>query len=766
MSEREGPPESACNPDTTGEGQPDPLLWRRYASAVRLLRWPILLAWLALAAYVYRALPPLTPSTSGGDLSQLVSRRAPAIEAQLAAAQHFDFPLLAQVAIVQYRAHGLPASVQANAVKRALELDEGGLSGMRGIQGAIALTNASHLLPAVHKRGTTAVTYLFFSPSLGSAAELRLSSTYARRYLAGPRSGLIGITGAVAGEAAQARQLNRSLTPVEVATILLVVVVVGVALRSLVAPAVALGASAVAYVVSTRVLALAAKRAGVTVPGELTPIIVVLLLGIMTDYSVFFLSGLRDRLRAGLPRRGAHQLATQQLAPIVLTAGLTVAASLSMILTARLSVFSSLGPGLAITVLVGVIVAVTLIPALLAILGPAAYWPSRSVHRSQADPPVSRQGRLAQSFRMRLERLAVRPAIAAMLLAAGLAALLAGATPLREARVGVNLIEILPHSAPPARAARAASRGFAPGIIAPTEVLLEKAGLSSRLSGVDHLQMLLAKQSGVAGVIGPAQPLAQVQRGAFLGRSGRAVRFLVILDARPFTAAGVRELERLQRAMPGMLAKAGLSDARVRYAGDTAISQEVVGGAGGAFVRVGILTLLVDFAILALFLRALVAPLVLVAASALVVLAALGIAALVFAEPVHQAGFTFYVPLAAEVLLISFGSDYNLYLVGRIWEVSRQMAFRRAIALASGEASFAINVAGFSLASAFAMLALVGLRSFDQLALAMFAGLFIDTFLVRPLLVPAALSLLGPYAGWPGSGSGARREAQTQTQGA
>ncbi|MGH9068309.1 MAG: MMPL family transporter, partial [Acidimicrobiales bacterium] len=179
-------------------------------------------------------------------------------------------------------------------------------------------------------------------------------------------------------------------------------------------------------------------------------------------------------------------------------------------------------------------------------------------------------------------------------------------------------------------------------------------------------------------------------------------------------------------------------------------------------VRVGLFTLAVDFVILALYLRALVAPLVLVAASGLVVAAGLGLTTFVFTGPFHTVGFTFYVPFAAEVLLISFGSDYNLYLVGRIWARARGTPFRLAIARAGAEASYAINVAGVTLACSFAMLALVTLGSFRQLALAMFAGLLLDTFLVRPLLVPAALSLLGRFAGWPGRhtammGTGLRR---------
>jgi RND superfamily putative drug exporter len=328
--------------------------------------------------------------------------------------------------------------------------------------------------------------------------------------------------------------------------------------------------------------------------------------------------------------------------------------------------------------------------------------------------------------------------------------LVAAASPLRGASVGVNLVSVLPSSTTPARAAHAASVGFAAGIIAPTEVLVRAKGIGAQLDRLDHLQRLIDSQPGVAGVVGPADKLARSERGAFLSTDHGAARYLVVLDHLPFSAPAVHEFDHLRASMPGLLSQVGLGRATAAYAGDTAISSTVVGASQTDLIRVGLFTLAVDFLILVLFLRSVLAPLVLVMASGLVVAAAFGITTFVFTGPLHATGFTFYAPFATEVLLISFGSDYNLYLVGSIWETARQMPFRRAIAHASAEASFAINAAGATLACSFAMLGLVTLGSFQEIALIMFCGLLIDTFLVRPFLVPAALSLLGRAAGWPG----------------
>lgn len=726
----------------------------RYVRLVASLRFLIVPGWILLAAYTYHAVPALNSTSSRSGLASLVGRTSPAIEAQISAVHRFSFPLLAQTVIVQHRAKGLSPGMRANLVARAGDLNAHKLHGLSRIAGAIPVTNAHGSFPSSSQTGTTALTFLFYRRSVGTGTQMRLTRSYERRYLSGPGSGLVGATGAVPAQSAQGDQIGGSLATVELATIALVVVVMGITFRSVMAPVIAVASAGVAYFLSIRILSLASAHLGISVPGELDPVIVVLLLGIMTDYSVFFLSGFRDELRSGHEARTGFLRSAARVAPIVATAGFTVAASLSMIMTAHLALFSDLGPGLAITVFVGVTVAVSFLPAAVATFGRATYWPSRPRPRNDGQAGSPGLNRARRSLRARLERLTVRPPLAAGVLLVGVGVLAAAGSPLRGASLGVNLVSALPPSSTPARAAVAASKGFAPGIIAPTEVLVDAPGMDRRRSDLAGLQSLIAHQRGVAGVLGPADKLGKAVQGALVSKDGDAARFLVVLDDPPFGARAVTDLGSLRAHMSRLVSQAGLSGARTAYAGDTALSAEVAKASGSDLVRVGLFTLGVDFLILALFLRAFLAPLILVVASALVVAAGFGITTWVFTGVLGTAGFTFYVPFAAEVLLISFGSDYNLYLVGRIWQTARHAGLRPAIARASAEASFAINVAGVTLAGSFALLALVGLGSFHQLALAMFAGLALDTFFVRTFLVPSVLSLLGRAGRWPGRGGG------------
>jgi uncharacterized protein (DUF2267 family) len=145
-----------------------------------------------------------------------------------------------------------------------------------------------------------------------------------------------------------------------------------------------------------------------------------------------------------------------------------------------------------------------------------------------------------------------------------------------------------------------------------------------------------------------------------------------------------------------------------------------------------------------------IAPLYLVAASVLGLAASLGVTTLVFQGLLGHEDLTYYVPFAAAVLLVALGSDYNVFVAGRIWEEARRRRLREAISVATPAAAKAVTVAGIALAASFALLVAVPLLSFREFAFVMGVGVLIDTFIVRSLLVPALTSLFGEASWWPG----------------
>jgi RND superfamily putative drug exporter len=113
------------------------------------------------------------------------------------------------------------------------------------------------------------------------------------------------------------------------------------------------------------------------------------------------------------------------------------------------------------------------------------------------------------------------------------------------------------------------------------------------------------------------------------------------------------------------------------------------------------------------------------------------------------------VPLTIAILLLSLGSDYNVFLAARVWHEARVRPLREAVEVAGGRSTRAITVAGVVLAGSFGAAALIPLASFRELAFGMAVGLLIDAFIVRALVVPALISMVGPASGWPGKRPGA-----------
>ena len=157
-----------------------------------------------------------------------------------------------------------------------------------------------------------------------------------------------------------------------------------------------------------------------------------------------------------------------------------------------------------------------------------------------------------------------------------------------------------------------------------------------------------------------------------------------------------------------------------------------------------------NLVLLAVFLRSIVAPIALVASSALAIVATFGLTTLLFRDFLSTPDLTYYVPLAVGVLLLSFGTDYNLFIVGRIWQESRDRPVPEAVRTAVPRASHAISIAGIALAASFAALAIVPVAPFREFAVAIGIGVIIDTFIVRTLLVPALFTTLGSGSWWPG----------------
>jgi RND superfamily putative drug exporter len=715
------------------------------------LRFLVIPAWIAVAVLAAQRLPAIGSGQENA-LGGLVPEQAHAIEVEHREFELFGSVLSSRVAVVQRRAGGFRPGEQQRVFTRALAIDRHQVPLLRHIAFALPITNGRGLFPSSRERDTTAVTFLFYAPGTSLNAQLALADTYAQR-IAARGDALIGVTGALPARESEFREIERALPRVTLATLLLIAIVLSLVYRAFAPPVVALGAAGIVYVIATHALEWFARERGTSIPQEVEPVMVALLLGLVTDYAVFFYSGTRRRLEAGDDGVEATGQTARLYVPIILTAGLIVAAGALTLVIGRLPVFRAFGPGLALTVLVCLAVSLTFVPAALAILGRAFFWPSLRADESDRDDDDD-AGTVA---RWRAGRLLSLP-----LALVAVAALGAAAYWTKDTALGFTLIRGQPANAEVKRAELAASLGFDRGIIAPTTLLLEGDDLDSpvRHTQLAALETRLEREQGVAGVVGPREQLRSRRAPrVFVSRDGKAARIAVILRQEPFGSNAVHIVRDLGAAAPGLLDETGLDGVRVDFAGDTALAAQTVDAVRHDVVRVAGGVLLANFLLLALFLRALVAPLYLLAASTLGLAASLGLTTLVFEHVLGHQDLTYYVPFAASVLLLSLGSDYNLFVVGRIWQETERRPLREAIAYAVPRASRTITTAGMILSGSFALLALVPIRPMRELAFAMAAGILIDTFLVRSLLVPSLVALFGRWSWWPRTPPTPRPEA-------
>jgi RND superfamily putative drug exporter len=425
--------------------------------------------------------------------------------------------------------------------------------------------------------------------------------------------------------------------------------------------------------------------------------------------------------------------------------------SLLALRASSLGFFRDLGPALAATVAVAMLVSFLFVPALISLFGRFAVWPS--VRQREPGEPAPRSG-----LRARLAHAAAGKPLAAVIALVCVAGLLAAGLQLRGMALGVDVISGLPPDSESQVAAKAARSGFAPGVLAPLEVIVRSRDGALSPPGLDNLERALREQPGYVGVVGPAEQPPGTSLQAFVTRDGRSARYVLVSDTDPLGPSAERDLAHLQDSMPDLLRSSGLSEARAEYSGQTALAQSSVDAVSRDAFTIAAAVLVVNLLLMALFMRALVAPLALLAVNVMSVAATLGAVVWIFQHLLGYPDITYYVPFAGAVLLVSLSSDYNVLIAGRIWREAERMPMREAIATGAPRASRAIRAAGLSLAASFALVALIPVRPFRELAAVMAVGILVETFLVRPLLAPALLALLGKAAGWPGRPGWATRD--------
>jgi RND superfamily putative drug exporter len=399
---------------------------------------------------------------------------------------------------------------------------------------------------------------------------------------------------------------------------------------------------------------------------------------------------------------------------------------------------------MAVAVVVSALVAMTLVPAALAIFGRAMLWPRGLGKRSSGegdDPQKEEAPSERGGARGRLIGIAVRlPVVTALVC---VVALLAAASGLRNLELGNPVMRGLPKASEPRQGYDAASAGIGPGVLGPTMLVLEEPGIAGREGELASFQAQLEREQGVVAVLGPTDQPLPSRAGLMLAPGGGATRYVLVLEGDPDGAHAIDVLSQVEADLPAMLKRSGLPEAQTGITGDTTIASELTGETTTAFERVTPAAVVVLLVLLWVLLGSWSAPLYLVGSSLLVVAAALGLTVYFFQGLLGYGELAFFVPVAGAILLLALGADYNVFLISRIWREADSQDLRPAIRSAGVRAGRTITVAGLILALSFAAIALIPIQGFREIAFALCVGLLLDTLLARTLLVPALVAIFG-----------------------
>ena len=601
---------------------------------------------------------------------------------------------------------------------------------------------------------------------------------------AGTPAGLqVHLAGAAAIQVDQQKKSGSTGNQEELISIAFILILLLLIFRALLAPFITLIPAALAVAISGPLVAEAAQ-AGLKVSQIAQLMLIVLVLGAGTDYGLFLVFRVRELLREGEEPKQAVQQALIRVGESISFSALTVIAALLSLLAATFQIYSALGIPLAIGIGVMLLAGLTLLPALLAIFGRALFWPTKV--RAGAKR-IGLWGRLAA-------RIVKRPAAALITGVLVFGALAVAVTAYKPAGFGGTLNA--PAGTDSAAGQALLSRHFPASNANPTNLIYKLkqpiwndpqvavtgqraitqsgqfTGITGPLDPVGGVSLTPAEftalhtglsKLGPANTL-PAIPPASVRvspsayqlyraTAAFVSPDGRTIQYEAGLKAGdPASTAALNAVPALRQAAARASAAMGAAD--YGLGGEAPGFYDISHISDSDLLRVIPIAILVIGVLLALVMRSLVAPLYLIASVGLSYLAALGLSVLIFIELAGDGGLTFILPFLMFVFLLALGEDYNILVMSRIREEAHHLPLPEAVSRAVAATGTTVTSAGMVLAGTFAVFAVIGGRGsggsqIRDVGVGLALGVLMDTFVVRTVLVPSTVVLLGRWNWWP-----------------
>ena len=732
--------------------------------AVRF-RWAVVAAWVAATMLATLLLPSLASVVKESN-TDLLPASSPSLAAARLAAP-FQAPNQTPVLVVVARGGGTVTTADTTAIGRlAVRLAK--VADVQQVKdlGDSPDRQAVQLEVLAHVNLTS-------QPSLAQQLVTGLREAITASALPGDLHAHLAGPAAAQADVSQSNQkateLGLGLSIVFILALLLIV------FRALLAPLLTLAPAVLVTQLAGPVIG-AAGKAGLPVPYLDEDLMLILTIGAGTDYGLFLVFRVREELRAGRAPHDAVARALARVGESITFSAATVIAALLTLLLATFGLYSSIGAPLAIALALMLLADLTLLPALLAIAGRATFWPSRTARgtgrtgwwgrttgRALAHPAATLAFGLIAFAALATAVLGYRPA--------GLSAAVAGPSGSDSAAGNALLAAHFPAatSDPTTVVLRFPAPAWDdPAPVATAErrlaALPQFNGLAGPFDDLTPAQLttLHAAIGGPAAI--PAVPppgnripaatwAAYGAETQFISPDGRTVLFDARLVAGdPSSNAALRQVPAIRTAVAAVARATGANAYGV--AGEVPAAYDVAQTSDADLLRVLPAAIIVIGLLLGLVMRSLIAPLYLIASVMISYLAAWGLSVLLFQDAANAGGLFSGIPFLMFVFLLALGEDYNILVMTRIREEASRVPLREAVTRALERTGPTVSSAGLILAGTFAVFGLAvrnqpggGLFILASIAI----GILMDAFLVRTLLVPATVALLGRWNWWPSS---------------
>ncbi len=564
-------------------------------------------------------------------------------------------------------------------------------------------------------------------------------------------------------------------------SVLFIVILLLLIFRAPLAPIITLIPAFIVVTISGPIIAEAANH-GLKVSSLAQLLLTVLVLGAGTDYGLFLIFRVREELKNGLEKNEAIIRALGRVGESITFSALTVIAALLSLLIATFELYSNLGVPLAIGIGIMLIAGLTLLPALISIFGRAVFWPSLKSHKNQGQ---GIWGRLSSSV-------VKRPALVLSVGVIFFIALALGIPGYKAGGFGGNTTP--PAGSDSALGNQILNDHFPKSNSNPTEIVFVfKNSIYKNIGVVNSLESGLLNSKQFNSVTGPLNPngfkmtpslfnslyqkfgapnklstakIANISspktlkllelyklEANFISPDGKTVLFATsLISGDPSTTTAMNDVPAIRSAVSKVASENGAINNGV--VGEAPALYDINSISQSDLYKVIPVAIVVIGLLLAVLIRSLVAPLYLIISVALSYLASLGLAVLLFIDIQKVSGIVFILPFLMFLFLLALGEDYNILVMTRIREETHHLPLKKAVPKALITTGTTVTSAGLVLAGTFAVFAIVGGAGpggseFQDIGFGLAAGIILDTFIVRTLLVPSVVLLLGRFNWWP-----------------